>query len=192
MFPYPPPSSDELLRSPNVRLLDNLAPLAFSSVRVPGVDEIQFLPLVCAGLPHTVDDPQAVERGKYVATDATTDTSKGMKIDDHPRASYAGIVSEFGRQVASNMVPSLNDVIVESGDVMLDRTCPFSSISFSKKVHEHIDHSPSVRQVGATFSRSTPGEHDHAAMTGLQGTGGSLPESPGVSNPVHLASKLDY
>ncbi|KAK8975648.1 hypothetical protein V6N11_005024 [Hibiscus sabdariffa] len=117
MFPYPPPSSDELLRSSNIRSPDSMAPPAVPSVRV-------------LGSPRPVDDQQAVKRGKTLATVDTIDTSKGMEIHNHPQASYAGIVSESGRQVASNTVPSLDDVIVESGDVIVDKTGLFPSGAF--------------------------------------------------------------
>ncbi|KAK8608968.1 hypothetical protein V6N13_025277 [Hibiscus sabdariffa] len=206
MFPYPPPSSDELLRSSNIRSPDSMAPPAVPSVRV------------------LVDDQQAVKRGKTLATVDTIDTSKGMEIHNHPQASYAGIVSESGRQVASNTVPSLDDVIVESGDVIVDKTGLFPSGSvvdghreellsdatvavpstseeevYGPWMHANTRHwqprkdvgrskgmasrdaVPSDRKDGAPISGSTPGDHERAAKAVLRGTGASLPELPVIS-----------
>ncbi|KAK8578704.1 hypothetical protein V6N12_069048 [Hibiscus sabdariffa] len=83
------------------------------------------------------------------------DVSKGMEIDDHPsflpksdkgsdgppQTSYARVVSGSGRQVVNDPVPSLDDVVVEAGNVLVDTTSTFPSVSFSDKVHERIDHS---------------------------------------------------
>ncbi|KAK8568541.1 hypothetical protein V6N12_007089 [Hibiscus sabdariffa] len=82
------------------------------------------------------------------------DVLKRMGIDDHPvlipanekgsdgppQASYVRIMSGSGIQVVSDLVPSLDDVVMESDDVMGDTTGLFPLVSFSEKVHERIDH----------------------------------------------------
>ncbi|KAK9031688.1 hypothetical protein V6N11_055980 [Hibiscus sabdariffa] len=106
------------------------------------------------------------------------DLLKGMEIDEHPasnglpmmprcekgsdgppQASYVRVVAGSVRQVVSDPVPSLDDVVVESDDVMVDMTGLFPSVSFSAKVHKPIDHnmrgSLIVRLLGPSIGYKT-------------------------------------
>ncbi|KAK8625787.1 hypothetical protein V6N13_056947 [Hibiscus sabdariffa] len=159
MFPYPLHSLDEVSRTPNIRLLENidslvdpyLSDLVFTvndsqlNVKVSILDGVQFSPIEGSGLPLPDNDLQAAKWGKAAKLTGATDMLKGMEIDDQPElipisddftimsecekgsdvpltASYARIMSRACKQVVSNPVLSMDDVVVESGDVTMDMT----------------------------------------------------------------------
>ncbi|KAK8528261.1 hypothetical protein V6N12_074794 [Hibiscus sabdariffa] len=166
MFPYPLHSLDEVSRTPNIRLLENidslvdpyLSDLVFTvndsqlNVKVSILDGVQFSPIEGSGLPLPDNDLQAAKWGKAAKLTGATDMLKGMEIDDQPElipisddftimsecekgsdvpltASYARIMSRACKQVVSNPVLSMDDVVVESGDVTMDMTGGLSSES---------------------------------------------------------------
>ncbi|KAL4301735.1 hypothetical protein GQ457_10G007510 [Hibiscus cannabinus] len=152
MSPYPPYSSVEVL------LHDSQ-----SIDRILVLNGFQFPPLERLGSLLSADDLQTAKRGKVADSVVAMDMMKSMEIDDQPAcipvsdgfpamsecekgndvpptASYARIVCRSGTQVVSEPVPSLDDVVVESSDVMVDKIGLFLLVSFSEKVHERIDH----------------------------------------------------
>ncbi|KAK9043056.1 hypothetical protein V6N11_071407 [Hibiscus sabdariffa] len=131
--------------------------------RVLVLNGFQFPLLERSGSLLSADDLQTTKRGKVADSIVAMDMLKSMEIDDQPAfipvnhgfptmsecekgndvpptASYAQIVSRSGTQVVSEPVPSLDDVVVESSDVMVDKTGLFPLVSFSEKVHDRIDH----------------------------------------------------
>ncbi|KAK8562623.1 hypothetical protein V6N12_010697 [Hibiscus sabdariffa] len=55
--------------------------------------------------------------------------------------SYAGVVSGGKKHATIDPVHSLDDVVIEEGDVTVDLSGPFPLVVFSENVHERIDHS---------------------------------------------------
>ncbi|KAK8697703.1 hypothetical protein V6N13_113842 [Hibiscus sabdariffa] len=113
--------------------------------RVLVLNGFQFPLLERSGSLLSADDLQTTKRGKVADSIVAMDMLKSMEIDDQPAfipvnhgfptmsecekgndvpptASYAQIVSRSGTQVVSEPVPSLDDVVVESSDVMVDKT----------------------------------------------------------------------
>ncbi|KAK8676412.1 hypothetical protein V6N13_141986 [Hibiscus sabdariffa] len=153
------------------------------------------------------------------------DVSKGMEIDDHPsflpksdkgsdgppQTSYARVVSGSGRQVVNDPVPSLDDVVVEAGNVLVDTTSTFPSstteprgervsdvFAYVLKVSENEVYEPwmitNTRRRQPCSGNAKDGATDSLSLLSdpvVPGKGGLLIEVPVVhvgANGVRMAS----
>ncbi|KAK9033918.1 hypothetical protein V6N11_050098 [Hibiscus sabdariffa] len=110
-----------------------------------------------------VIDQQVAKRGKASSLVPNMDDFRSMDVDDQaldsnaglhlaawvdlmdhglgsPKVSYAQVVAGTNTQMVVEPSPCLDDVIVNSNDVKVDKSGPFPSVEFSKQVHDRIDH----------------------------------------------------
>ncbi|KAL4347937.1 hypothetical protein GQ457_17G012940 [Hibiscus cannabinus] len=142
---------------------DNLAPLANPVVPVthgragfPAVP-IPFLPsFKSPSSPITVTDQEVAKRGKASSPVPDMDGSRSIDVDDQaldsnaglqpaarvdlmdhglgsPKVSYVQVVAGTNTQMVVEPSPCLDDVIVNSDDVKVDKSGPFPSVEFSEQ-----------------------------------------------------------
>ncbi|KAK8490450.1 hypothetical protein V6N11_061760 [Hibiscus sabdariffa] len=121
---------------------DNLVPPADPVLSVSYV--VTVMPVVAVSHHSSLERPGSPVFYVLESSEALHPVSKIGSMDQvsgSPKISYARVVAGANTPMVVEPSPSLDDVIVNSDDVKVDRSGPFTSFDFSERVHDHIDHS---------------------------------------------------
>ncbi|KAK8561886.1 hypothetical protein V6N12_048942 [Hibiscus sabdariffa] len=148
-----------------------------SVVDVPSLSSLER-----SGFPVEVIDQQIAKRGKISDPVLEGDDSGQMEGSGSPKVSYARVVAGANKQTAVEPAPSLDAVIVNAGDVKVDRSGSSEDNNMSARIEKEV-YGPWML---APFKRRQP-RKDTTRSKGPS----SLPGSSGGSRFAILEDNVD-
>ncbi|KAK8506935.1 hypothetical protein V6N12_009247 [Hibiscus sabdariffa] len=118
---------------------DNLVPPADPVLSVSYI--VTVMPVVAVSHHSSLERPGSPVFYVFAALHPVSKIGSMDQVSGSPKISYARVVAGANTPMVVEPSPSLDDVIVNSDDVKVDRSGPFTSFDFSERVHDHIDHS---------------------------------------------------